>query len=66
VKTCNVPDVRRVRLVRVPNTLHLDRIEISEGLLEEAAQNPHIQVEGECRDWRFDAEGMLDKAGTWR
>ncbi len=63
VKTCNVPDVSRVRLVRVPNTLHLEHIEISEGLREEASRHPNIRLESECYDWTFDAQGHLETLG---
>ena len=34
VKTCNVTNLRKVRMARIPNTLHLEHIEISEGLLD--------------------------------
>jgi hypothetical protein len=61
VRTCSVDDTRRVRMVRVPNTLHLENIEISEGLLDEAAENPRIEVLGPPRDWSFDAQGHLAK-----
>lgn len=59
VKTCNAPDPARLRVVRIPNTLHLERIWISEALLDEAAANPQIEVLGEAEDWRFDATGRL-------
>jgi lactate racemase-like protein len=61
VRTCSVDDTQRVRMVRVPNTLHLENIEISEGLLAEAAENPRIEVLGPPRDWSFDAQGHLAK-----
>jgi len=59
VKTCNVPDMQRLRIVRVPNTLHLETIRISEPMLEEASNHPGIAVLGEPEDWDFDAEGNL-------
>jgi hypothetical protein len=65
VRTCNVPDLKRVRLMRIPNTLHLEHVEISEGLLEEARGHPGVQVEGELRDWSFDAAGTLQGLGEW-
>jgi hypothetical protein len=59
VKTCNVPDASRLRVVRVPNTLHLETLLISEALLEEARQNPQIEVSGEPEDWAFDPDGTV-------
>jgi hypothetical protein len=59
VKTCNVPDLGRLRVVRLPNTLHLEHIEISEALLDEASRHPGIEVLGEPRPWAFDADGNL-------
>jgi hypothetical protein len=60
VKTCGVADLQRVRMVHLPNTLHLEHIEISEGLLQEARSNPRIEVLGEPRAWSFDVRGRLE------
>ena len=65
VKTCNVPDLSRVRMVHVRNTLHLDTIRISESMLEEARQHPRLSVLGEPEEWRFDACGNLPNLGKW-
>jgi hypothetical protein len=65
VKTCNVRDLARVRLVHVKNTLHLETIGISEALLEEARQHPSISIEGEPEDWDFDEAGNLRGLGAW-
>jgi hypothetical protein len=59
VKTCGVRDLGRVRLVRIPNTLHLGEIWISEALLDEARAHPAIAIAGEPRPMAFDAEGRL-------
>ncbi len=64
VKTCNVRDLSRLRMVRVPNTLHLEHIEVSEGLLEEAAGNPAIEILGEPREWSFGEDGSLADLAT--
>lgn len=53
VKTCNVPDLSKVRMVRLSNTLHLETILISEALLPEAIENPAIEVLGEPRALEF-------------
>jgi hypothetical protein len=59
VKTCNAPDLSRVRIVRLANTLHLEKILISEPLLAEARENPAIEILEDPQDWPFDTEGTL-------
>jgi hypothetical protein len=59
VKTCGARDLTRVRLVRIPNTLHLGEIWISESLLDEARGNPAVTVCGEPRAMTFDDAGRL-------
>ena len=50
-------------MVRIPNTLHLEHIEISEPMLDEAARHAQIEVLGEPRPWPFDADGNLTDLG---
>ena len=59
VKTCNVADTAAIRMVRIPNTLHLGEIRISEGLMDEARANPQIEILSEPEPWAFDNEGRL-------
>jgi len=59
IKTCNAPDMGGLRIVRTPNTLHLGTLMISEALLDEARQNPQIEVLGVAEDWAFDAGGTV-------
>ncbi|TDF96564.1 lactate racemase domain-containing protein [Paenibacillus piri] len=61
VKTCNILDYTKCRLVRIKDTLHLGEIEISVNLLEEAKQHPDIEVLSEPYDLQFDSEGNLAK-----
>lgn len=44
IKTCNAPDLNRVRLVRIKNTLDIEKIWISESLLPEARQHSDIEI----------------------
>jgi hypothetical protein len=53
------PDPKRVRLLRIQDTLHLSRMWISEGLLEEAERNPKVRVVGKATALRFDSAGNL-------
>jgi Lactate racemase N-terminal domain len=59
VKTCGARDLTRVRLVRIPNTLHLAEIWISEALLDEARAHPAITLCGEPRPMQFGGDGRL-------
>lgn len=45
------------RFVRIPNTLHLREVVISENLVSEATGNGNVEVIGEPGDIRFDEEG---------
>lgn len=57
--TCNFIDQQHPRIVRIKDTMRLEYIEISEALLEEAENNPNIEVLEEPRDWKFDENGNL-------
>ena len=59
IKTaCNI-DQDNVRMVRIKNTLHLEDIQISTALLEEARRHPQIEILAEPVPLIFDAEGYL-------
>jgi hypothetical protein len=59
IKTCLIADPRKVRLGRIKNTLSLDRMLISENLVEEALRNPRIKIAGPASEMAFDADGNL-------
>jgi hypothetical protein len=61
VKTCNILDYTKCRLVRIQDTLHLGEIEISVNLLAEAKLHPDIEILSEPYDLQFDSEGNLVK-----
>ncbi len=63
VRTSHVPDLKRLRLMRIPNTLHLEHVQISEGLVEEAKGLAEVEIAGEPQDWAFDAKGNLADLG---
>jgi hypothetical protein len=48
------------RFVRIPNTLHLEHLYVSENLVGEVLQNAEAEVAGDPEDVRFDAEGYLE------
>ncbi len=59
VRTCNEIDKMNPRIVRIPNSLHIEHIWLSEAYLEEAYANPNLTVESEPEEFTFDEEGNL-------
>lgn len=59
IKTSYCLQPEKLRIVRIKNTLHVNEIYISEGLLEEAKANPHIEIVGELEPFQYDVEGNL-------
>lgn len=66
IKTCNVADLDRIRLVRIANTLHIDEILISECMLDDAEQHPDLTIAGAPEDMPFDPDGNLLNIGGWQ
>lgn len=52
-------DRDHLKLIRIPDTAHLEIIEISEGLLPAARENPDIELLEEPYFWDFDEAGNL-------
>ena len=63
IKTCNVTDWERLRMVRIPNSLRLEEIYISEAMLAEAAVHKAVAVLGEPAEFEFDDAGNLRDIG---
>ena len=59
VRTCNEIDKNNPRIVRIPNSLHIEHIWLSEAYLEEARANPNLTVECEPREFLFNEDGNL-------
>ena len=59
IRTCNALDMGKLRVVRVPNTLHIGEISISEALLDEARANPDIEILSDPEPMQFDASGTI-------
>jgi hypothetical protein len=55
------PDPRKVRIVRIADTLQLGRMWISESLLPEARRNPRLRVIGDPTELKFDRKGDLER-----
>ncbi|MEC0268452.1 lactate racemase domain-containing protein [Paenibacillus anseongense] len=61
VKTCNILDYTKCKLVRIQDTLHLGEIEISVNLLDAARVHPDIEILTEPYDLSFNTEGNISK-----
>lgn len=59
IKTCNIEDHSKAKIVRIKNTLDMEYIYISEELLEEAKTNPLLEIIGEPEELAFDENGNL-------
>jgi hypothetical protein len=59
--TCWQPDLAKVRMAVIPNTLEVAELWVSQPLAEEARRRPHLEVGGEPRPLPFDAGGTLQQ-----
>ncbi|MEH7247316.1 lactate racemase domain-containing protein [Neobacillus niacini] len=59
VKTSNILDFNKVKMVRIKNTLELSEIEVSEALVEYVKQHPHMELISDLYDLPFDENGNL-------
>ena len=59
LRTCNYIDRESPRIVHIRDTMHLEEIEISEGMKKEAEESEHIEILGEPMPWGFDENGNL-------
>jgi hypothetical protein len=61
MQTCWQPDLAKVRMALVPNTLELSELWVSPVLAEEARSRPHLAIAGEWRPLSFDGAGNLEQ-----
>lgn len=59
IKTCNILDFTKVRVVRIKNTLAVGEIEVSETLLDDVKNNPNMEIASDAFELPFDDEGNL-------
>lgn len=59
IYTSDLERGRGPRIVRIPNTMQLDEIEISEALIPQAEARSELQIVSEKYDWTFDGQGNL-------
>jgi hypothetical protein len=63
---CGQGDPRRVRLVRIKNTLEIGELEVSESLLPAVREHPRLEVIGDPAPPALDAEGNLARPAASR
>ena len=59
IKTCNILDKRNVRLIRIKNTNEIERIEVSERMLDEVRGNPYLNIKTDLYPFVFNDDGNL-------
>lgn len=59
LRTCNFIDRENPRVVHIQDTMRLEEIYISEAMLEEAKNNPNVEILSEPEAWPFDENGNL-------
>ncbi|OQP07771.1 hypothetical protein B1690_00320 [Geobacillus sp. 46C-IIa] len=59
IKTCNILDFTKVKLVRIQNTLKISEIEVSEALIPYVESHPNMEVVAGPYEWVFDEHGQL-------
>ncbi|MEH7223403.1 lactate racemase domain-containing protein [Bacillus sp. JJ1566] len=59
IKTCNILDFTKVKMVRIKDTLHVSEIEVSEALLDYITQHPNIEQASDLYEFGFDENGNL-------
>ncbi|UOF92013.1 nickel-dependent lactate racemase [Fodinisporobacter ferrooxydans] len=52
---------KQARIMRIPNTLHLETLYVSEALLPDIRDKAHIEILGELQEMQFDENGYLPK-----
>lgn len=59
VRTCNEIDKMNVRIVRIPNSLHIEHIMLSEVYYNEVKSNPNLVIESELEYLPFNEDGNM-------
>lgn len=59
LRTCNYINRKNPRIVRIKDTMNLEEIYISEGMMEEAYANKNIEIIDEPKEWKFNKDDNL-------
>ncbi|GAA0286693.1 hypothetical protein GGQ92_000930 [Gracilibacillus halotolerans] len=61
IKTCNILDFSKARVVRIKNTLEIGEIEVSINMIEDIEAHDHLERSSNWYDWSFDENGNFIK-----
>lgn len=59
IKTCNILDFTKVKMVRIKNTLEVSEIEVSEPLMEYIKEHPEMELLSDLYELEFDTNDNL-------
>jgi hypothetical protein len=59
IKSCNEIDYNNARVIRIRDTSHIDEIWVSENMLDEVRENPHMEQISDPEPLPFDEHGNL-------
>ena len=59
LKYCGNNDAENPRVIRIRDTLHMQEILVSEALMQEVEDHPHMEIVGELEEFVFDEKGNL-------
>lgn len=59
IKTCADVDPRHMKIVYIKNTLHMEKIMVSEALLDVVSATEEMRIAGDCVPLKFDVAGNL-------
>ncbi|MDR0602546.1 MAG: nickel-dependent lactate racemase [Treponema sp.] len=57
--TCNGIDRKAARIIRIADSVHTEKILLSEAMMEEAEKNPAVEILSAPAPWPFNEEGNL-------
>ncbi|MRH45133.1 DUF2088 domain-containing protein [Aquibacillus halophilus] len=60
IKTCNILDFTKVKMVRIKNTLDIGEIEVSESLLDHVKEHPNMTQVSNIYEINVDSDGNLN------
>ncbi|WP_058306519.1 nickel pincer cofactor-dependent isomerase, group 22 [Gracilibacillus massiliensis] len=59
IKTCNILDFTKARVVRIKNTLEIGEIEVSENMIADVEQHENLEKTSDVYELSFDQDGNL-------
>lgn len=66
IKTCHAPDMNALRMMRIPNTLHLGHVMVSEAMLGEVLERSNTELVRPPEPMKFDAGGTIEPIPAYR